>query len=71
MPLPRWEDLRRLKLVTGVEISTRPVSRSGRLGNATKSASRSSAAPAYMPALERSVMFAMPSEPEAGRDVWS
>ena len=39
-------NLHLLKLVTGVEISTRDVNKSGRLGKATKSNNRKSAAPA-------------------------
>lgn len=41
----------RLKLVTGVEISTRPVNRSGRPGKKANRASRRAAAPAKTPAL--------------------
>lgn len=47
--------LHRLKLVTGVEISTRLVKRSGRLGKTTKRTSRRIAAPAKIPALPRRV----------------
>ena len=42
--------------MTGVEISTRPVKRSGRAGKATKRTKRSKAAPAKSPALSRMVM---------------
>lgn len=54
-----WElrcALHRLKLVTGVEISTRPVSRSGRLGKAVDRTSLSKAAPAKTPTLLCKVM---------------
>lgn len=44
-------DIHRLKLVTGVEISTRPVSRSGMPGRRVKMASRRTAAPIYRPAV--------------------
>jgi hypothetical protein len=43
--------LHRLKLVMGVEISTRPVKRSGSPGNARNRTSRNSAAPAKTLAL--------------------
>ena len=46
--------LHRLKLVTGVEISTRPVRRSGREGKAKKSMSRRAAAEVYRMAFRRS-----------------
>lgn len=47
--------LRRLKLVTGVDISTRPVRRSGREGNAKKSASLRAAAEVKRMAFRRSI----------------
>lgn len=43
--------IQRLKLVTGVEISTRPVRSSGSPGKSVNSASRRMAAPAYSPAV--------------------
>lgn len=47
--------LRLLKLVTGVDISTRPVNRSGRDGNAKTRSSRTATAAPIMVAFRRSI----------------
>lgn len=48
-------NLHLLKLVTGVEISTRPVRRSGSAGKTVKRASLRTAAPIYRPAVRPNV----------------
>lgn len=48
-----------MKLVTGVEISTRPVKRSGKRGNAVNKSNRNKAAPTKTPALFRRAMVAV------------
>ena len=55
------KDLRRLKLVTGVDISTRPVRRSGREGKAKKKRSLRKAEEEKRMAFRRSItMFSSP-----------
>lgn len=64
----RGSNAHRLKLVTGVEISTRPVSRSGSRGKAVNRTSRNRAAPTKTPALfRRAMVVLMASSPMYGR----
>ena len=51
------QDIHLLKLVTGVEISTRAVNRSGRPGNEVKSRSRTAAAALKMTAFLLSILM--------------
>lgn len=62
--------LRRLKLVTGVEISTRPVSRSGSPGRSVKMANRRTAAPMYRPAVRPGVTLAPSITQSAMAGTW-
>jgi len=58
-PIAGFEgDVQRLKLVTGVEISTRPVNRSGNPGSSVKMASRRAAAPTNRAAVRPGVTLA-------------